>query len=148
MGRLEGKTKRELTNNDIHQDTKSTLQVVGLLITQEIADDEDGKDEDNNVEGFESEVHALVQAPAYEDDQRRVEECGLDGSSEDVSKGKVHLIIPCFVYGSQVFRRFLHQRYQDETHEEIGNVVFFHDEFYLLNYNERKQPSLVSTWRS
>lgn len=68
---------------------KSSLEVIRLPVTQEIANDQDGEDEEGDHEDLKVEIHGFVQGPADEDDEGGVEEGGLDGGAETVVECKV-----------------------------------------------------------
>jgi hypothetical protein len=61
----------------------------------------------------------VAKTPAYYDDKRCVEESGLDGSTKDMGQCEIHLVIPCFVYGSDVLSCFFNEWDEDETKEAI-----------------------------
>lgn len=69
------------------------------LISQEIAHNNDRHDEDHDIEYFKVEVHWLVQAPAHDDHERRIEQRCLYCGAHAVRKGEIHLVVPCFVDG-------------------------------------------------
>ena len=74
---------------------------------------------------MEVEVHAVSETPADDYDERCVEKGRLDGCAENVRQGEVHLIVPCFIDGCEVFCGFFDERYEDETHEaneELAHV--------------------------
>jgi hypothetical protein len=84
------------TDNDIDHDRQGSLQVVGFAITEEVANDKDGKDKENHHEDLEVEVHVLSKTPTNHDDERSVEEGRLDGGPKAVEEGKVDLVIPVY----------------------------------------------------
>ena len=47
-------------NDDVDHDTKGTLQVIGFLVTQEVANNNDSKDEDDDVENFEIQILRFI----------------------------------------------------------------------------------------
>lgn len=120
-------------DDHVDQDAESTLEVVRFLVPEEVAHDDDGEDEDDDVEDFKVEVHALVETPSDDDDEGRVEEGGLEGGAEDVGECEVHLVVPSFVHGGDVLGGLLDQRYKNETHEAVGDAMVLHDEIDFLN---------------
>ncbi len=69
------------------------------LVSQEIAYNNDRHDEHHNVEDFKVEVHRLVQTPAHNDHERRIEQCCLYCGAHAVRKSEVHLVVPGLVDG-------------------------------------------------
>lgn len=82
------------SNNHIDKHAKSAFHVIGFTITQEVAHDEDRKDEQDHHEDLKVEVHFFTQSPANQDNQRCIEEGRLNGRSETVEESKVDLVIP------------------------------------------------------
>lgn len=70
-------------------DEQRSFQVIRLAITEEIAYDQDGQNEQSDHEDLKVEVHGFVEDPANDDDKGRVEESGLDGRAEAVVEGEV-----------------------------------------------------------
>ena len=128
-----GVVERGDGDDHVDQDAESTFEVVGLLIPEEVAHNDDGEDEDDDVEDFEVEVHALVETPTDDDDEGRVEESGLEGCAKDVGECEVHLVVPSFVNGGDVLGGLLDQRHKDETHEAVRDAMVLHDEVDFLN---------------
>jgi len=91
------------SDNDIDQDAQGALKIVGLSVSQERTDDENGEDQSHRVEDFEMHVHTNVQSPASDDDQWGIEQSGLDGSAKNMSKSQVHLVVPSLVDGCKMF---------------------------------------------
>ena len=116
------------TDDDINQNTQTPLQIITLLVFQEVAHDDDGQDQDDDVEDFEIEIHALVQAPAHYHHQGGVEERCLNRRTQNMRQGEVHLVIPGFVNGSEVLRYLFDEGDEDETHKGVGDVVGADDE--------------------
>jgi hypothetical protein len=129
-------------DDDIDEDKQTALHVVGLLVAQERAHNEHSEDQGNGIEHFELHVHGDVEAPTDNDNKRRVEECGLDRGTEDVSKSQVHLAIPCLIDGKEVFwlvlvtvpctwhsrltSSLLYDGNKDKTHEGVADVTLLH----------------------
>ena len=67
------------------------------LISQEIAHNNDRHDKNYDIEDFEIQVHRLVQAPADDDHEGRVEQRCLDCGAHAVRKSEIHLVVPCFI---------------------------------------------------
>ena len=79
------------SDDDVDHDAEGTFKVIGLLVAQEIANNNDSENEDDGVEDFEVEIlgfisfrsysasrlqkayHMLMETPADKDHQRSVE---------------------------------------------------------------------------
>jgi hypothetical protein len=96
---------KERTNGDNHVDehAQHALQIIGFPVAEERADHENSQDEGNSVEDLEVEIHVDTKTPADEHDERSVKEGSLDAGTENVGKGKVHLVVPGFVDGGEMF---------------------------------------------
>lgn len=68
---------------------KTSFQVVGGTISQEIPHDQNGHDQEHHHEYFKVEIHGFPQTPSYNDDKRRVEKGGLYRGSQAMVEGKV-----------------------------------------------------------
>lgn len=90
-------------DDNVDEDEQAALEVVRFLVAEEGAYNEHSEDERDGVENFELQVHPDVETPANYDDERGVQEGSLDGSAEDVGKGKVHLAIISLVDSEDVF---------------------------------------------
>jgi hypothetical protein len=90
-------------NDDVDEHAEHAFKVVGLLVTEKGTDNEDSQDERDRVENLELHVHADIQAPADDDDQRSVEQSGLNGGAEYMGKSHIHLSVVGFVNGEKVF---------------------------------------------
>lgn len=117
---------------------QNTLEIIALLVSQEIADDEDAQDEQGDHEDFKVEVHLLAQSPADKHHQRSVEEGRLDRRAETVVQRKVHLAVPCLVDGREVLGGLFHQGQQDQPQELVGDTGV-DDEFDLLDQEEGEE---------
>jgi hypothetical protein len=110
-------------NDNVNEHAKHTFQVVALAVPQEIANHEDGQDQDDGVEDFKVEFHFGANPPADNDDERRIEEGCLDGGAEDVGEGEVHLVVPGFIHGCDVFCCLFNDRDKDEADESAAILV-------------------------
>lgn len=91
-------------DDDVYHDAQHALQVVGFTVAQERAHHEYGEDQRNGVEDDKVVVHVLnVQAPADKNNERCVEQSGLDRRTHDVSHCHVDLVVVCFVNSEQMF---------------------------------------------
>jgi hypothetical protein len=115
--------ERSNCDDHVHKHAQHAFEVIGLAVAEEIADDEDGQDEYDGIENLEVEVHAVAEAPTYDDDEGRVEERSLDRCAEDVGQREVHLIVPGFIYGGDVFGGFLDEGDKDEAKEAADGLV-------------------------
>lgn len=140
---VEGGSKSQRTNQHINQYTQRTLQIIRLLIAEEVAHHNNGESQDNDIKGLETEIHPLIESPSDKDDQRGVEERGLDGGAEDVGQGEIHLVVPCLVDRCQVLREFFDHGDEDETHEAVGNVALYDDVVDLVDCGMSER---VITW--
>ena len=68
-------------NEHIDKHREGALEVVGFLVSKEVADHDDGQDEHDGVEELEVEAHVDAQAPAHDDDEGRVEQGRLDAGA-------------------------------------------------------------------
>ena len=60
-------SSERLTDDYVDENAKRSFEVIRLLVFQEVAHDDDGQDEDDNVEDLEIEIHGFAQAPADDD---------------------------------------------------------------------------------
>ena len=120
-------------NRRIENNEKRALKIITLLVLEESADCQDGEDEHHDVEDFEVEVQALVEAPTDNNGEWAIEKSSLESGSEDMRDGKVHLIVESLVDSCEVLGKFLHKRYQDQTHKGIGDIAIFDDKLDLMN---------------
>lgn len=120
-------------NRNIQDEQKRTLEIVALLVLQDLAHRQDGQDEHDNVEDFKVQVHSLLQAPSDNDRQRRRKERRLQRRAEDVGEGKVHLVVPGFIYRREVLRKLFHERDEDQAHEGVRDVPVLDDGLDLVH---------------
>lgn len=109
----------ESGNGDDHvdQNAKYSFQVVTLAVTEKVADHQNGKDEDYGIKDLEVEVELVTKTPRDDDNERGIEEGGLDGCTEDVRESKVHLVVPSLVNGCDVLGGFFDDGNQDQAHK-------------------------------
>lgn len=105
---------------------KGSLEVVGLAVAQEVANHNNGENEQNDHEDLKVEIHILTHGPAHNDDQRSIEKRSLNGGTDAMEKSKIlctvsfglhfrsmlthDLAIPSFIDSSQMLRSFLDER--------------------------------------
>lgn len=59
----------------------------------------------------------MAETPRDNDDERSVEESGLDGCAEDVGESEVHLVVPSLVNGCNMLGGLFDNGNQDQTNE-------------------------------
>lgn len=111
----------EGANGDDHvnQDTKNSLEVITLAVTEEVTNHQNSENEDDGIEDLEVQVERVTQTPCDDYNERSIEESGLNGCAEDMGKGEVHLVVPSFIDGCDVFGSFFDNRNQNETNEAM-----------------------------
>ena len=68
---------------------QAALEIIGSPVPEEVANHQDGQDQDHNHEDLEIEIHGLTKAPAHNDHKRSIEECSLNRRSKTVVKGEI-----------------------------------------------------------
>lgn len=116
--------KRANGYDNVHEHTQRALEPITLAVAQEVAHDNNGEDQHDGFKRAELQVHVDATSPADEDDERRVEQGGLDTRTEHVDEGEVGLVVVGLVERRDVFCRLLDQRDEDKAHEGVGNVRF------------------------
>lgn len=112
-----GVVERGNSDDDVDKHAQHPLKVVALPVTEEVSNDQYGKNEHDSIEGFEPEVHRPVKAPTDKDDERGVEQGGLDRRTHHVRQCEVHSVVPGLVDGCEVLGEFLDKGDEDETEE-------------------------------
>jgi len=72
------------SNDNIHENAKNTLKIVGFCITQEVTDNQNSQYEDDSVEDLKVQIHRHAKSPANHNNKRSVKERRLDGAAEDM----------------------------------------------------------------
>jgi hypothetical protein len=132
VARRIGKVKRTDSNDGIQHDAKHALEVVGLSVAQERSNDEHGKEECDRIEYGKVVVHRDFQAPANQDNERCVEQGGLDRGAHDVGESHVDLI----VVGLVDSKKMLYTNMLDNGCQSMQSTIHTGNLFHQGHQNE------------
>lgn len=112
-------------NDDVGHDTQRTLEIVGLLVTEEGAHGQDCKDQSNGVKDGKVVVHVNTNSPANQDHERGVEQGGLNRGTEDMGKCHVDLVVVGFIDGEEMLGNLFDQGNENETNKGVADSTLY-----------------------
>jgi hypothetical protein len=107
---------------DVSSQAHATLEVVALAISDQVVNDQHGKEEDDGLEALEVQGHGLADDPAEDDEEGSDEKGDLHAAANRDTDGQVHLVLVGDDAGGDVLGGVADNREEDQTDEGLADV--------------------------